>query len=127
MITLEQLNEQNHHITADLFFQYVDEVKRHLEITDNDLYPQLLTHKDRRVQNMANRFMGGSQEIKRIFGQYLHKWCRPRRHELVLRDHDQFLRETHEMFKMVLDRLQDETEQLYPAIREVKESPQAVA
>ncbi|MGD2084241.1 MAG: hypothetical protein PVF91_14870 [Chromatiales bacterium] len=148
MITFEQLNQQNHRITeltnvlshllgdrslcdseitCDLFFRYVEEVKNHLEITDSHLYSRLLTHRDRRVHNMADRFMGGSKEIKRIFAQYLQKWCRLKRHELVIQEYDQFLKETHEMFAMVLDRIQDETEQLYPIVREVTGDRQAFA
>jgi succinate dehydrogenase flavin-adding protein (antitoxin of CptAB toxin-antitoxin module) len=148
MATINQLNEQNDRITeltnvlthllgtrslcdspitCDLFFRYVEEVKGHLEATDSDLYAQLLTHKDRRVNNLADRFMGGSKEIKRIFAQYLQKWCRMKRKELVIGEYDEFLKETHEMFELVLNRIQDEVEQLYPLIREVSSSRQRVA
>ena len=148
MITFEELNKQNHQITeltnvlgylladrsmcdtqvcCDLFFRYVEEVKNHLEITDSYLYSQLLAHKDRRVHNMADRFMGGSKEIKRIFAQYLQKWCRLKRRELVIREYDQFLKETHEMFEMVLERIRNETEHLYPMVREVIGERPAVA
>ena len=148
MITFEQLNQQNHkiieltsvlehllgdrtlcdsEITCDLFFQYVEEVKNHLEITDSHLYSRLLTHKDQRAQSTADRFMGGSREIKRIFAQYLQKWCRLKRRKLVIREHDEFLAETRDMFEMVLDRIQNETEQLYPLLREAGEERQAIA
>jgi len=148
MVTIDQLHDQNHRITeltnvlyhllgdrslcdssitCDLFFSYVDEVKGHLEHTDSELYRKLLTHKERRVNNMADRFMGGSKEIKRIFAQYLSKWCRLKRKELMIREYDEFLKETHEMFDMVLDRLQDETEQLYPVIRDMSGAEQRVA
>ncbi len=141
MATINQLNEQNDRITeltnvlthllgnrslcdssvtCDLFFRYVEEVKGHLEATDSDLYSKLLTHKDRRVNNLADRFLGGSKEIKRIFAQYLQKWCRMKRKELVIGEYDEFLKETREMFELVLDRIQDEVEQLYPLIRELK-------
>ena len=140
MVTIAQLNDQNHRITeltnvltqllgnrslcdseitCDLFFRYVDEVKTHLEITDSEVYARLLTHKDRRVNNMVDRFIGGSKEIKRIFAQYLGKWCKLRSKQLVIKEYDEFLAETGEMFEMVLDRIQDETEQLYPVVREL--------
>jgi len=84
MITFEQLNAQNDRITeltnvlstlltdrslcdssitCDLFYQYVDEVKKHLEITDRKLYTPLLTSGDSHAMTVANRFMGGSKEI----------------------------------------------------------------
>jgi hypothetical protein len=37
------------------------------------------------------------------------------------------MRDTHEMFAMVLDRIQDETEHLYPAVQRVTGDQRAVA
>jgi hypothetical protein len=148
MITYQELNEQNHKITelsnilthllgdrslcdsevtCDLFFQYVELVNSHLDITDKNLHRQLLTHKDQRATNVANLFLSGSREIKRIFGAYLKKWCRPRKHELIIKEYDTFLKDTEDMFEMVLDRIQDETERLYPLIREVRGDSQHAA
>lgn len=148
MITFDELHQQNHKITElsnalhlllgdqalcdsevtrDLFFNYVDEVKGHLELTDKNLYTQLLTHGDRRVRNTADRFMGGSKEIKRIFSSYLKKWCQMKTHALVIKEHDQFIAETEEMFEIVLNRIQDETEHLYPLIRDVSGDMQHAA
>ncbi len=140
MITFEELNAQNHRITeltnvlsallkdralcdssitCDLFYQYTDEVKKHLETTDRKLYTPLLTSGDERAATVANRFMGGSKEIKRIFNAFLKKWCDPRNHALKVADFEEFSRATDEMFTMVLDRIQDEVEHLYPLLREV--------
>ncbi len=148
MITYDDLHQQNHkiteltnvlehllgdrslctsNITCDLFFRYVEQVKGHLEVIDNNLYSQLLTHNERRVRNTADRFMGGSKEIKRIFGAYVKKWCQMKRKELVIKEYDQFMEETKEMFEMVLNRIQAETEHLYPLVREVTGDPQRVA
>lgn len=142
MITYDELNVQNHKITeltnileilladrslcesevtCELFFRFVDEVKSHLEVTDNKLYKQLLSHEEQQVRNTANRFMGGSREIKRIFGAYLKKWCRSKSKSksLPFKEYNQFVAETEEMFEIVLNRIQDETENLYPLIRNV--------
>ena len=148
MITYHELHQQNHkiteltniltlllqdrllcdsEITCNLFFDYVDRVKNHLELTDNHLYSRLLTAGDQRIKNAASRFMGGSKEIKRIFGDYLKKWCKLRQRELVIKQYDQFMAETEEMFQMVLDRIQDETEHLYPLVRKVTGDQQKVA
>lgn len=149
MVTYDQLNEQNHkiieltnvlelllgdrqlcnsEITCDLFFRFVDEVKGHLELMDKGLYSPLLTHKEQSVRNIADRFMGGSKEIKRIFAAYLKKWCQMKRKELVIKEYDQFKAETDEMFELVLNRIQSEIENLYPMIRKVTgDSKRAVA
>ncbi|HHB12898.1 MAG TPA: hypothetical protein ENK62_06840 [Chromatiales bacterium] len=141
MLTFAELNAQNHRITeltnvlskllsdrslcdssitCDLFYQYVEEVKKHLEITDRKLYTQLLTSGDNRMTTVASRFMGGSKEIKRIFNAFIRKWCDPRHHALKVADFEEFSRATDEMFGMVLDRIQDEVEHLYPLLREVR-------
>ena len=148
MVTYEELNRQNHKITeltnvliqllgdrslcdsdvtCDLFFQYVAEVQNHMAVTDKGIYAGLLTHKEREVANVADRFMSGSVEIKRIFGQYLKKWCQMKRKELVIKEYDAFYRDTEEMFRLVLDRIQDETEHLYPLMRKVTGDQQRVA
>lgn len=106
-------------VTCDLFFSYVNQVKEHMEITDSTLYSRLLGSGDQHMMNVANRFMGGSREINRIFAAYLKKWCQLKRKELVIKEYDQFMQETEDMFEMVLDRLQAETEHLYPAVRKV--------
>lgn len=141
MLTFEQLNAQNDriteltnvlskllsdrqlcdsNITCDLFYQYVDEVKKHLEITDRKLYTPLLTSGNTRMVNVANRFMGGSKEIKRIFNEFVKKWCNMKKQQLLVTDYDEFARITDGMFNMVLDRIQDEVEHLYPMLRKVR-------
>ena len=148
MLTFDDLNEQNHkiteltnilhhllgdrflcdsEITCELFFRYVGSVKEHFEVTDNNLYSKLLTHGEQRTRNTAQRFIGGSKEIKRIFGNYLKKWCSLKKKQLVIKEYDQFRKETEEMFDIVLNRLQDETERLYPLIREVTGDERRVA
>ncbi len=107
-------------ITAELFFRYVDAVKQHLELTDRKLYTQLLTSSDSNVTNVANRYMGGSKEIKRVFSTFVKKWCKLQKHELLVADFEEFANEAQEMFDIVLDRIQDETEHLYPLLREVR-------
>ena len=107
-------------VTSELFFRYVDMVKEHLELTDSKLYSQLLTQGDNEITTTANRFMGGSKEIKRIFARYLKKWCQLQKQQLLVKNYDEFSTETHEIFDMVLDRIQDETEHLYPLVRRVR-------
>ncbi len=115
-------------ITCDLFFDYVDRVNHHLELQENHLYSAILSDGDDADKKVAENFMSGSQEIKKIFKQYLKKWSKGnRKHELLLADYDNFTRETEEVFGMVLKRIQDETEHLYPLIRQLRGDNQQVA
>ena len=140
MVSYEDLHRQNHRITeltnilqhllgdrslcdsevtCGLFFDYVDAVKEHIAVTDSAMYSKLLGSNDQKLSNVANRFMGGSREISRIFSAYLKRWCKLRSKQLVIREYDAFMSDTQEMFDMVLDRIQAETEHLYPAVQQV--------
>lgn len=144
MITFEELYKQNHKIaelakvlsfviedrsmcdtdiTCDLFFDFADSVKSHLDLEDKELYQSLLTHRDQQVKNTADRFLSGSNEIKRVFGQYLKRWCRNK--SLRIRDHNLFVEETREMFELIQQRIEDEIEKLYPTVRAVREELRA--
>ena len=141
MITYNELNTQNHkitelsnvilylikdrsmcdtQITCDLFFGYVEKVKEHLEIQEKHMFTKLLADSNPEVKNVGQNFLSGSKEIKRIFNEYLNKWSHPHSHQLVIRNHEDFQKETRSMFQLVLDRIQDEVERLYPLIREIR-------
>jgi succinate dehydrogenase flavin-adding protein (antitoxin of CptAB toxin-antitoxin module) len=140
MLTYEDLNRQNDRITelsnvlnvlladrglcdaqvtCDLFFDFVDRVKEHLELQNKHVYRKLLNQSDPKARNMAANFMSGENEIKRVFSTYLKKWCSKRGKELRIGDYDAFAVETEEMFNLVLDRIQSESEKLFPMVREV--------
>jgi hypothetical protein len=141
MVAFAQLHAQNHKITelsnvfryliqdrslcdteiaCDVFFDYAKQVREHMEVVDRELCGQLISHPDQAVKNTADRFLSGSSEIKRIFGDYLKDWCSERKKELTIKNHDQ-------MFDLVLDRIQRETEHLYPLIRKLEGADQQAA
>jgi len=149
MITYDELHDQNHSITelsnvllylfkersmcdtgicCDLFYRYMNKVKEHIDLVDTNLYSKLLAHDDHEIQKVARNFMSGSQEIKRIMQEYTREWCPKKRDEtLAIREHDRFLKESEEMFELVLQRIQSETEKLYPLVRELSGEKQQVA
>lgn len=148
MIAFSQLHAQNHKITelsniflylvqnremcdtetaCDVFFEYTSKVREHIELVDRELCGRLISYPDQAVKNTANRFLSGSNEIKRIFNEYLKEWCSEPERRLRIRDHDHFLSETEQMFGLVLDRIQRETEHLYPLIRKLEEQSSVAA
>lgn len=148
MVSYEELHQQNHKITeltnilqhllgdrllcdsevtCDLFFEYVTAVKEHMAVTDSGMYSKLLGSGDQKLNNIANRFMGGSREINRIFSAYLKRWCKIKNRELVIKEYYAFMQDTQEMFEIVLDRIQNETEHLYPAVRKLTGDSREVA
>lgn len=148
MITYDELNTQNHkitelsnvilyliedramcdtEITCDLFFEYVSKVQKHLDIQDRNIYGILLSEGKENIRHITENFMSGSKEIKRIFAKYLKTWASTKKHELIIRNYADFLKETREVFNLVLQRIQDETEHLYPLVREVSGDLKKVA
>jgi hemerythrin-like domain-containing protein len=150
MITYKELHEQIHkiteisnvflylieersmcdtQITCDLFFDYVGRVRKHLEVQDNYLYSAILTNGDDESRKIAENFMSGSKEIRRIFQQYMKKWANGgnKGHHLVIGNYDEFRRETQEVFTLVLKRIEDEIERLYPLVRGISGDVQQVA
>jgi len=141
MLTFSELHDQNHKITElsnvflyliqdrsmcdtecarNVFFDFKDRVKAHIELVDQKLCGQLISYPDQKVKNTADRFLSGSVEIKKIFSHYVKDWCSEKKRALTIRDHDKFVEETREMFSLVLDRIQRETEHLYPLIRKLE-------
>jgi len=107
-------------ITRDIFSDYVKLVREHMEQVDRDFCRRLLLNEAQSVRNTADRFLSGSSEIKRIFSQYLKKYCSERSKDLRIKDYDAFVADTNHMFDLVLDRIQRETEHLYPLVRRLE-------
>ena len=149
MITYEELHTQNHEITelsnvllylfkdrsmcdtescCELFFRYMDKVREHIDLVDRSLYGKLLAHENHEIQNLVRNFMSGSQEIKKIMSEYTKEWCPMRKtRTLAIAQHDRFLMDTEKLFHLILQRIQDETEKLYPLIREISGNQQHIA
>ncbi len=139
MITYDELNKQNHHITelsnilsyllrnrsmcdtescCGLFYSYVNLVQEHIKMVDQNMYSELLKSPDEKINNVARNFMSGSVEIKKILKGFTRRWCATRSKDaLKIKDHKLFLEETNELFDLVLQRILDETEHLYPLVR----------
>ena len=142
MISYDQLNQENHRITelsnvlrylvkersmcdsqtcGDLFHRYLAELLSHIDGVERELYPPALTLGDQVAQNLVNNFMEGSQQIKRIIRQYKANWSGAKQ-TLRVADHQAFLDETDSLFDLVLQRLQDETEKLYPLVKNLQQA-----
>ncbi len=134
MVSFDELHEQNHQIaelaktlsylfqdremcdtgvTCELFDRYREKFDAHMS-NNKAIYSTLLTNNDNSVRHVVERFIEGEKEIKRLFKKYSDKWCKDGLH---IGDHDAFLKETDEMFELVWNRIQAESEQLYPLAR----------
>ena len=136
MLSVSELNEQNNKITeltkvlgylikdkemcnaettCDLFMKYTEEVTDHLYLEEKEVYRHLLNHDDNNVRKTASDFFSGSIEIKRMFNEYLGRWCKNK--VLRVKKHDEFTQDSKEVFELVMNRITAETEILYPVVR----------
>ena len=102
---------------CELLYSFLDSIDKHLGLVDS-LYKGLLSDKSPEANNTARKFMSGEQELKRIINQYIKKWCNKKNRQLTIADHESFKRDTQDLFELVLSRIQDETEHLYPMVRQ---------
>jgi hypothetical protein len=78
----------------------------------------LLKNRDEKINSVAKNFLSGSVEIKKILRTFTKQWCPTKnKGEIKIKEHDKFLQDTDELFNLVLRRIQDETEHLYPLVR----------
>ena len=137
MITIQELHAQNHQIaelaktlsylfqdremcdtsiTCELFERYRAKFESHMS-HNRDIYAILLNQQNNAERQVAERFLTGEQEMKRLFRRYTEKWCTKGLH---IFNHDQFMQESREMFELVWSRIQAENEQLYPLVRDLR-------
>ena len=103
-------------VTSELFYRYIDAVKNHLHNTENAVFAQLLVNANEEQTTMVEKFIDGSHEINLIFNRYSKRWCKNNR--LNIKNYAEFYQDTLEVFDLVLRRLRDETEKLFPLVNQ---------
>jgi hypothetical protein len=140
MISFDLLSRQNHEIAeltkvlahlvkerelcdtqvaSDLLEQYVSHVQEHFKRNNQYIYGDLLTNRDVAVNNTAKRFLEGEKEIKKLFNEFVSRWCRLGLH---IDNHQRFLNEAEDIFRLMNERIRAEFEELYPLARRLTES-----
>ncbi|MGM0595025.1 MAG: hemerythrin domain-containing protein [Pseudomonadota bacterium] len=107
-------------IARELFQRFTGSVKAHLTLESNSLYATLLSHGDSEVNNVTGRFLENSRELQRIFARYERQWCKK---GAKVQGNEEFIRETHSIFDMILDRIHKESEQFFPMASEAIAQP----
>lgn len=144
MVSFDELNEQNHKIseliqmitylikersfcdskvTCALFFELTDKMKDQLDREERELYKDLLTHKDQQLNDLANTYLNSSVDFKRKLKSYIKHWCQNK--SLRIKNHDDFLNKSDELFSIMQDRIIDVTENLYPVVKKINSEKSA--
>ena len=105
-------------IANSLFCETLGKIDEHLKMVDG-MYAALLSQQDAQAHRTAQMFLSGERELKLIIGEYKKTWFAKNRPELHVGDYQQFIKDTEELFEIVLSRIEDETEKLYPLLRAV--------
>ena len=109
-----------------LLFDALGKIDEHMKMVDH-LCQGLLVDKEQKAHNMAESFISGERGLKRIIAQYKKTWCTNNGQDHWVSDHEQFTRDTEELFATVLSRIQDENEHLYPHARKGKAKDKSAA
>ena len=142
MIPFQELHQENHdiaelskvlkvliqdrevcdtRITDELFERYIAKVNDQIDYEDKNLYSMLLASADKKHNALANRFLEGGRELRRIFDKYQRRWCARGLH---ISNHETFINDTLDVFNLIEDRIIALTEELYPAVRSREASEQ---
>lgn len=98
-----------------LFEQLFEKLNRHLELEGKTLYPELLVHKNEMLQEVATRFLSGSDAIGKFFTKYIkncYAW------QAAVEKDDSFVQETDKIFDFLKKRVKAEEEEFFPFILE---------
>lgn len=111
LITDKQLI--NNPFVCELVSRFNEKVWMHLVFEENSLYCELASHQDPHISKLAEDLHTTTRAIKKDFSDYLKLWCKSSG-----ADHYQqaFCRQTPEILNKVRQRIQFETEKIFPLI-----------
>lgn len=116
LLTPEMLKIRPNARTAyELLCELGTTVKDHLGDEDRSIYPSLLIHDDPRVKSLAWGFISGEKPLRQTFDNYHKKWLKNCDFNFT----EDFVNESQDIFKMVAERIERETQVLFPKLLEI--------
>ena len=110
-MSVDKYSLRNNSVVCELIDRFADKVTAHLSHEDRSIYRDLLKKHTHEADMIADKFLGNTQELKRIFNDYKRGWCRKPHSETV---HAKYVDESREMFKLVCDRIDFEENKIFP-------------
>lgn len=101
-------------VVCELFDRFMSRVNEHIAHEDRVIYGDLLAKHTPEADKLASHFLGNTQELKRICNSYKKDWCRAPHAE---EDHDQYIKDSMDIFKLVCDRIEFETNKIFPIFK----------
>ncbi len=104
-------------VFCDLMTRFRDKIWAHLLHEDRAVYSELLGHRDKSVNDVADQFLANTHALKKILSTYIKRWCQtPGVISGEQEANDTFLDETREVFRLVDERINLENTKLFPII-----------
>ncbi len=113
-VLLEQRSLHENPYVCELMARFKEKVWMHLVFEDNTLYAELARHNDAAVADAARRFHDSARATKKGFSRYVRHWCTPARDDA---QHAALAEESREIFRLVMERVKYENEQIFPLIQ----------
>ena len=99
-------------VFCELLQRFRSKLDAHLKHEARSIYPELLNHDDKKLKQIAKDFLSNTHELERILSKYVKRWC----HHINTENHDEFEKETMEIFRLVNERIQMEETHLFTAL-----------
>ncbi len=110
-LTIDDYALRDNSIVCELLDRFADRVTAHLSHEDRSVYRDLLQEHTAEADALADKFLGNSQELRRIFNEYRRDWCRKPHNE---NQHAEYANESRDMFKLVCERIDFEENKIFP-------------
>jgi hypothetical protein len=114
-VSIDHQSLRNNKILCELLERFVSKVKAHLAHEDRSIYRDLLKKHTHEANQLADHFLGNTQELKRLFNVYTRNWCNKPHSE---DKHIKYVEESREMFKLVCDRISFEETKIFPYFKQ---------
>lgn len=98
---------------ASMLTKFSSKMNLHLALEDKILYPNLISHSDRKISQKAKIFMKEMGNIKKEFGIYINRWRFSSNINSIPMD---FINESHSIFEVLSKRIKREDEDLFPLL-----------
>ncbi len=105
--------QTNSQPATSLLMKLAGQLKVHLAMEDNSLYPKMLSSDDEKVKVMAKNFMDEMGGIAVAFTSYVDKW---KVHGAIQSDSSGFIKDTNGIFAALTTRVDKENNKLYPLV-----------
>lgn len=100
-------------VFCELLKRFSDKVNMHLAHEGRAVYSELLTHGDSEGKEVAAKFMNNTSQLKKFLTDYSRHWCHKPANS---GDHEDFVGQTKEIFHLVNERINLETNRLFPIL-----------